>query len=288
VQQNHRRVAVIGGGVGIATAGAIAFIVISGHPDEEPAPRELPRQAPVAAPIPKVAPGQAEQGAARPIPAPPVATKDEPKQPDKPDPRRTAGVLGSTALKQGGAFASLTGTGDISSGFDDVNIYGGLLGNEAGEMQGGFGYGKSGFGPGGGGTGWGTIGTGRYGSGGMRGRSSAVPTVSIGQPKVGPAVANADGNLDKAIIRRYVKRNIQKIQYCYEKELVAKTKLAGTVSTSFTILDSGKVSGASASGVDAQVASCVAGVLGGIEFPKPRGTGGVSVSYPFTFRPAGS
>jgi hypothetical protein len=46
---------------------------------------------------------------------------------------RNAGILGSTSLTQGGAFASLTGTGDISSGFDDGNIYGGLLGNEAGE-----------------------------------------------------------------------------------------------------------------------------------------------------------
>jgi hypothetical protein len=33
---------------------------------------------------------------------------------------------------------------NISSGFDDVNIYGGLLGNEAGEMSGGFGYGMGG------------------------------------------------------------------------------------------------------------------------------------------------
>ncbi|MBV8762940.1 MAG: FHA domain-containing protein, partial [Deltaproteobacteria bacterium] len=55
------------------------------------------------------------------------------------DAARTAGILGNTALVQGGAFASLTGTGDISSGFDDTNIYGGLLGNEAGEMNGGFG-----------------------------------------------------------------------------------------------------------------------------------------------------
>ena len=150
---------------------------------------------------------------------------------------RTAGILGSTALIQGGAFASLTGTGDVSSGFDDSNIYGGLLGNEAGEMNGGFGFGRSGFGPGGGGTGWGTIGTGRYGTighgsgtgsgygvgggrGGMRGRTSAVPTVSIGQP-------NAQGDLDKAIIRRYIKRNIQKITYCYEKQLLAKPGLVG-------------------------------------------------------------
>src|SRR5688572_30751892 len=44
---------------------------------------------------------------------------------------RAAGVIGSTALTQGGAFASLTGTGDISSGFDDTNIYGGLVDNDA-------------------------------------------------------------------------------------------------------------------------------------------------------------
>ena len=59
------------------------------------------------------------------------------------DQAQTAGILGNTALVSGGAFASLTGTGDISSGFDDTNIYGGLLGNEAGEMNGGFGFGRS-------------------------------------------------------------------------------------------------------------------------------------------------
>lgn len=210
---------------------------------------------------------------------------------------RTAGIMGSTALTQGGAFASLTGTGDISSGFDDGNIYGGLLGNEAGEMNGGFGFGRSGFGPGGGGTGWGTIGTGRYGTighgsgtgsgygvgggrGGMRGRSAAVPTVSIGQP-------NAQGDLDKAIIRRYIKRNIQKIQYCYEKELLAKPGLAGTIMTQFFITPNGNVASSSGSGVDGNVASCVAGVIKAIEFPKPKGGGGVQVNYPFTFRPAG-
>jgi len=210
---------------------------------------------------------------------------------------RNAGILGSTALVQGGAFASLTGTGDISSGFDDGDIYGGLLGNEAGEMNGGFGFGRSGFGPGGGGTGWGTIGTGRYGTighgsgtgsgygvgggrGGMRGRSSSVPTVSIGQP-------NAQGDLDKAIIRRYIKRNIQKITYCYEKQLLAKPGLSGTVSTQFFITPNGNVATSSGSGVDPEVANCVADVIKGIEFPKPKGGGGVQVNYPFTFRPAG-
>jgi hypothetical protein len=211
---------------------------------------------------------------------------------------RTAGILGSTALTQGGAFASLTGTGDISSGFDDTNIYGGLLGNEAGEMNGGFGYGRSGFGPGGGGTGWGTIGTGRYGTighgsgtgqgygvgggrGGMRGRTAAVPTVSIGQP-------SAQGDLDKAIIRRYIKRNVQKIQYCYEKQLLAKPTLAGTVQAQFFITPNGTVASSTGSGVDPEVASCVAEVIKNIEFPKPKGGGGVQVNYPFIFHTSGS
>lgn len=210
---------------------------------------------------------------------------------------RTAGILGSAALVQGGAFASLTGTGDISSGFDDTNIYGGLLGNEAGEMNGGFGYGRSGFGPGGGGTGWGTIGTGRYGTighgsgtgsgygvgggrGGMRGRTSAVPTVTISQP-------NVQGDLDKAIIRRYIRRNIQKISYCYEKQLLAKPNLSGTVTAQFFISPNGNVTSSQGSGLDPDVANCVADVVRGIEFPKPKGGGGVQVNYPFIFRPTG-
>lgn len=211
---------------------------------------------------------------------------------------RSAGILGSTALSQGSAFASLTGSGDISSGLDDADIYGGLLGNEAGEMQGGFGYGRGGVGPGGGGQGWGTIGTGRYGTighgdgtgygygvgggrGGMRGRTSAVPTVSIGTP-------SANGDLDKAIIRRYIKRNLPKIQYCYEKELLAKPSLAGTVQTQFLIMPNGTVASATGSGVDGTVASCVAAVVKSIEFPKPKNGGSVQVNYPFIFRAAGS
>jgi pSer/pThr/pTyr-binding forkhead associated (FHA) protein len=210
---------------------------------------------------------------------------------------RTAGVLGSAVFQQGGTFASITGTGDISSGFDDMDIQGGLLGNEAGEMAGGFGFGRSGFGPGGGGTGWGTIGTGRFGTighgsgtgsgygigsgrGGMRGRQSAVPSVRIGQPQ-------SVGDLDKAIIRRYIKRNIQKITYCYEKQLLASPGLEGTVNTQFFISPNGTVTTANASGVNGEVASCVASVIKGIEFPKPKGGGGVQVNYPFNFRPTG-
>jgi hypothetical protein len=213
------------------------------------------------------------------------------------DQARNAGIIGALRMQQGGAFASLTGTGDFSSGLDDANVFGGLLGDEAGEMQGGFGFGRSGFGAGGGGTGWGTIGTGRYGTighgsgtgsgygvgsgrGGMRGRKAATPQVRIGN-------ATATGDLDKNIIRRYIRRKLPRIKYCYEKQLLVKPGISGTVKSQFQISPQGSVLNSSASGVSPEVADCVAGVIKTIQFPKPKGGGLVQVRYPFTFRPTG-
>ncbi|HEX4423216.1 MAG TPA: AgmX/PglI C-terminal domain-containing protein, partial [Kofleriaceae bacterium] len=189
---------------------------------------------------------------------------------------RAAGVLGSSDMHGEGAYAARATATDYSSGFDDSNIYGGLLGDAAGEVSGGYGYGRAGFGPGGGGTGEGTIGLGRYGTighgagvgvgygvgaghGGMRGRVPAMPTVAIGQPIV------AAGGLDRSIIRRYIKRNTQKIQYCYERQLFAQPMLAGVLTTQFLIEPTGIVKTVTATGVDPSVASCVADVIKTIE-----------------------
>ncbi|HUQ05121.1 MAG TPA: AgmX/PglI C-terminal domain-containing protein [Kofleriaceae bacterium] len=130
------------------------------------------------------------------------------------------------------------------------------------------------------GGGWGPIGHGSGTIGQGNGYGPGVhdaPSVSIGQPA-------AVGDLDKAIIRRYIKRNIPKITYCYEKQLLVKPKLEGTVTAQFFISPSGAVASSNASGVDVEVASCVAAVIKSIEFPKPKGGGGVQVNYPFNFR----
>jgi hypothetical protein len=146
------------------------------------------------------------------------------------------------------------------------------------------------FGPGGAETGWGTVGTGRYGtighgsgtgSGygagrGHTGKHAGVPVMRLGQP-------SAVGDLDKAIIRRYVRRSQSKLQYCYEKALLAAPGLAGTVSAQFFIGEDGIVATSNASGMSSDVASCVAGVIKSITFPKPKGGGGVQVAIPFTF-----
>jgi hypothetical protein len=205
---------------------------------------------------------------------------------------RKLGVLGFGdqsygGAMYGGAFANLTGTGDISSGFDDSNIYGGLIGTADGTVStGGFGVGTVVTGPGDGG-GYGTIGHGSgtgsgYGVGGGRGgiggRHTPLPTVTIGQ-------ATITGDLDKAIIRRYIKRNVQKISYCYEKELVSDAKLAGTVMAKFKIGTDGLVSSSKATGVSNAVSTCVGEVIKGIEFPKPQ-HGTIDVTYPLVMNPS--
>ena len=55
----------------------------------------------------------------------------------------------------------------------------------------------------------------------------------------------------------------------------------------FFITPKGTVAGANAHGFDNEVANCVAGVVGAIEFPAPKGGGGVQVNYPLTFHAAG-
>lgn len=201
---------------------------------------------------------------------------------------RTAGVLGTLSAQEGGAFASITGTGDFSSGFDNADIVGGLVGNEAAEAAGGFGFGGSGSGLGGAGTGAGTIGLGSYGTlgsgtgqgygvgggrGGLRGRTTSAPTVRLG-------VSQVNGELDTNIVRRILRRQQARVTYCYEKQLLVEPGLSGTVTARFEIDERGAVIDASASGMNDEVASCVASALRSASFPAPK-SGTVSVTASF-------
>lgn len=112
-------------------------------------------------------------------------------------------------------------------------------------------------------------------------RTDDVPTVELGKPTL-----EGDG-LDEKVVRRYIKRNLPKLKYCYEKQLLVTPGLEGTVTAGWTIQANGLVTGATADGVSPEVASCVVGMLAGIEYPKPT-TGTVKVtSYTFTYAPKG-
>ena len=206
---------------------------------------------------------------------------------------REAGILGSMTTVN--SFRTVTGSAAFSSGFDVTSYQGGYFG-EDGDSQGNFAGGVSGNGPGGGcrlppcGTigagGYNTIGLGPRAGGnigfpmhdgpGGPGHHAAVPVV--GKPEI-----SASSTYDKSIVRRYIRRHLNEISYCYEKQLLAHPNLGGDVKVSFFISPTGSVQSASGEGFDGEVSSCLAGVIKTIEFPAPGEGGGVQVNYPFHF-----
>ena len=91
------------------------------------------------------------------------------------------------------------------------------------------------------------------------------------------------GDIDKAIIKRVVKKRNKQYAACYEKALKAKPTLEGTTTVKFTIAESGHVIEAAGSGLDPDVDTCVANEFKQLEFPKAHG-GNVIVSYPIRFK----
>jgi hypothetical protein len=213
-----------------------------------------------------------------------------------------AGVLGVYRNQRGGAFGTLINSADFSSGLDDVTVYGGLAGREYGDSDGGFGLGMKGWGPGGNGTGLNSIGVGRGplgtigpGAGGKTGVGYCVGCSGdrnhgrrAGGPRVSPGpVVSLSGDLDRELIRRYIRQKTAQFQHCYERRLIVQHDLEGTVTLQFTIAGSGQVTSANASGMDSEVASCSADVVRSIQFPRPHNGGVVNVSrYPLTFHAA--
>jgi TonB family protein len=111
-----------------------------------------------------------------------------------------------------------------------------------------------------------------------------------GPPGLATGRANVIGSLDKAIIRRVIRRHINEWRYCYERELQPNPSLSGRIITRFTIGPTGRVltSRIEESTVgNAAVERCVAQALRRWRFPAPRGGGIVVVSYPVVFHAAG-
>jgi hypothetical protein len=207
---------------------------------------------------------------------------------------QNAGILGNTALRTGGTdwINGFVYDGDLTKGFDDTTSDGAMFGADS-EDNGHFGAGRNGFDVGGGSIASGGFGTSGGGHGGgtdygigvvhdrkLRGHTVWTLNVCCAPP-------NVVGDLDKGIIRRYIKRQASKLSYCYEKQLLAQPTLAGDITVQFFIMPNGAVKSATAAGFDPAVASCVADVIRDIEFPASKGGGGVQVNYPLTFREAG-
>ena len=215
------------------------------------------------------------------------------------DAANKSGVLGILKGQQGSILSSIFGR-DSALGSDAQDVLGGLLGTEVGEAYGVGGLGLVGSGRGGGGTGEGTIGLGNLGTigkGGGGGSGSGYGRGAgglggrrAGAPDVVPGTAEVRGSLDKEIIRRIIRRHLNEVKFCYERELVKNQGLAGRVMIQFTIAGTGAVVASavqSSTMNNPPVEMCIAQSVRRWEFPKPSGGGIVVVTYPFVLKASG-
>ena len=100
--------------------------------------------------------------------------------------------------------------------------------------------------------------------------------------------AKVDGDESKEIVRRIIRRHINEVKACYERELAHQPDLAGRMLVQFTIAASGQVVASvlqrSTMG-NARVESCTIEAVRRWQFPKPLGGGTVIISYPFVLTP---
>ena len=198
-----------------------------------------------------------------------------------------AGVLG--ALRDGAEMDGVFGSSNLNS--DLTGGIGGLIGAKGTQIGSG-GLGSRGSGLGGGGTaeglgGLGTKGRGSgrsgYGSGG--GNFGAKGEGGIGRIGGDPIILGA---LDKSLIDAVIKRHMNQIRYCYQRELTKNPSLGGKITVKFVIAKDGSVSKASIKSStmgNKPVESCISGRFMRFQFPEPKGGGIVIVSYPFIFAP---
>lgn len=181
--------------------------------------------------------------------------------------------LGDAGLSAGmaGGLGGLIGAKGTQAGVGGLGSRGSGMGG-GGSASGLGGYGTKGMGSGSSGYGKGGGSFGDKGGGGMSARGGS------------PVIM---GSLDRALIDKVVKRRMQSIRYCYQRELQKNPTLAGKVKINFTIAGDGSVAKASVleSIGSSAVDSCVRQQFMKMTFPEPKGGGIVIVKYPFIFSP---
>jgi hypothetical protein len=97
-----------------------------------------------------------------------------------------------------------------------------------------------------------------------------------------------DGEMDPSLVSKEVRTRIGAIKACYERALKRRSDLSGMVKMRWTITTAGTVTNVEIEEDtvgDAEVSSCMKGLVGRWRFPAPSG-GLVEVVYPFILEPA--
>lgn len=103
-----------------------------------------------------------------------------------------------------------------------------------------------------------------------------------------PSHARSYGKLDAFVVRQKIRREVPKINRCYESALRGEPELAGKVKVQFAIVLNGDVRGVrileNTTG-HAGVERCVTRVVSEIQFPSRRSGKALSFTFPFVFAP---
>lgn len=94
------------------------------------------------------------------------------------------------------------------------------------------------------------------------------------------------GGLDRDVIESVIRRRVDRIRLCYERQLNFNPKLAGKISVRFIIGKSGEVLSSKAlddTMKNAAVKNCILEEVKTWTFPQPEGGTLVNVDYPFVF-----
>ncbi len=202
---------------------------------------------------------------------------------------QSSGIMG--ALSSGAQnFDRVFGGGGLGAGMEQT--LGSVTGLSGVDQFGSGGLGTRGFGTGGGGNALGIGGLGTRGRGGGAGGKYGMAAGQIGRKgrseiTAGGGQAVIMGALDRSVIDAYIRRNLAKIRWCYEKELAKDPKLFGRIVINFTISGTGAVSQSKVNRTtmgNQTVENCVANQIRTIRFPAPKGGGIVIVNYPFVFK----
>ncbi len=106
-----------------------------------------------------------------------------------------------------------------------------------------------------------------------------APAVKLGPPTI-------TGAIDQDAVVAALVANQPRLQYCYERQLLANAALAGSVDVTLAIRTNGTAPDAAATGVDPQMSACMAEVLQHVDFPAPRSGSPRSASSSKPYRPA--
>jgi TonB family protein len=102
------------------------------------------------------------------------------------------------------------------------------------------------------------------------------------------ARAGSHAQLDAFVVRQKIRKDLPKINRCYESALRYEPELSGKVSVRFAVLRKGHVQGLEVvenTTGSPNVERCVARIVGAIRFPSRRTGKSVRFTFPFVFAP---